>query len=74
MTCNGTAADDLVQDAATKALAACDAFEPGTNFRAWIRRIILNHFISGVRSRRKLVDVEAMPERGMERRTRIGLY
>ena len=65
MTRNGTAADDLVQDAATKALAAGNSFEPGTNFGAWVHRIMLNHFISGIRSRRQMVDLDEVPDVGI---------
>jgi len=43
---NRAAADDLVQDAAMNALAAQDSFTPGTNFRAWMYRILRNRFIS----------------------------
>jgi RNA polymerase sigma-70 factor, ECF subfamily len=64
MTRNGTAADDLTQDVAAKALAASSSFEPNTNFGAWLRRIMLNHFISGIRSRRTMVDLDEMPEMG----------
>jgi RNA polymerase sigma-70 factor (ECF subfamily) len=62
LTRNGAAADDLVQDAATKALAASDAFAPGTNFSAWVHRIMVNHFISGVRRRQEYTDMDAMPD------------
>src|SRR5947208_1172806 len=40
LTRNRAAADDLVQDTAMNALAAQDSFTPGTNFRAWIHRIL----------------------------------
>jgi RNA polymerase sigma-70 factor, ECF subfamily len=62
LTRNRAAADDLAQDVATKALVAKDCFVPGTNFSAWIHRIMLNHFISGVRSKREYTDMETMPE------------
>jgi RNA polymerase sigma-70 factor (ECF subfamily) len=62
LTHNGAAADDLVQDAATKALAASDTFAPGTNFSAWIHRIMVNDFVSGVRRRREYTDMDAMPD------------
>jgi RNA polymerase sigma-70 factor, ECF subfamily len=56
MTRNRSTADDLVQDTAAKALLAWHAFTPDTNFNAWIRRIMTNHFISGMRSRRFFTD------------------
>lgn len=45
-------ADDLVQDAVVRALAARDLFQPGTNFRAWIFTILRNLHISAFRQRR----------------------
>ena len=65
MTRNTTAADDLVQDVAAKALSGSDAFEPGTKFRAWLHRIMVNHFISSVRGRRSMVDVAEVPDVGV---------
>jgi RNA polymerase sigma-70 factor (ECF subfamily) len=62
LTRNRAAADDLAQDVATKALVAQDGFVPGTNFSAWIHRIMINHFISGVRSRREFTDMDSVPE------------
>jgi RNA polymerase sigma-70 factor, ECF subfamily len=58
LTRNRSAADDLVQEAAVKALAAYDSFLAGTNFGAWIHRILLNSFITGMRSRRFIADAE----------------
>jgi len=62
LTRNRAAADDLTQDVAAKALAAQDCFVPGTNFSAWVHRIMINHFISSVRSKREFTDTENMPE------------
>lgn len=62
LTRNRAAAEDLTQDVATKALVAKDCFTPGTNFSAWVHRIMVNHFISGVRSRREYTDVDTVPE------------
>jgi RNA polymerase sigma-70 factor (ECF subfamily) len=62
LTRNRAAADDLAQDVATKALVAKDCFVPGTNFSAWIHRIMINHFISGVRSKREFTDMENVPD------------
>jgi RNA polymerase sigma-70 factor, ECF subfamily len=59
---NASAADDLVQDVATKALANRSSFDPGTNFSAWIHRIMINYFISNMRTRREFVSVEEMPD------------
>ena len=42
-------ADDLVQDAFLKAYRFYDRFEPGTNLRAWLLRILTNTFINKYR-------------------------
>ena len=65
LTRNHAAAEDLVQDVAMKALAASESFVSGTNFSAWVHRIMTNHFISGVRSRREYNDLDEMPEVGI---------
>jgi RNA polymerase sigma-70 factor (ECF subfamily) len=42
-------ADDLVQDAFLKAYRFYDRFEPGTNMKAWLLRILTNTFINKYR-------------------------
>jgi RNA polymerase sigma-70 factor (ECF subfamily) len=49
MTRSGTEAEDLVQDTLVKAMRARDQFEPGTNLRAWLLRILTNTFINRYR-------------------------
>lgn len=39
-------ADDLVQETYAKALRGFSLFQPGTNFRAWIYRILRNTFLT----------------------------
>ena len=39
-------AEDLVQETYLKALRSFALFQPGTNFRAWIFRILRNNFLS----------------------------
>ena len=62
LTRNHFAAEDLAQDVAAKALLAENGFMPGTNFPAWVHRIMINHFISGLRGRREFADMETIPE------------
>jgi RNA polymerase sigma-70 factor, ECF subfamily len=62
LTRNRAAAEDLTQDVATKALIARDCFIPGTNFSAWVHRIMINHFISSVRNRREFTDMDNLPD------------
>jgi RNA polymerase sigma-70 factor (ECF subfamily) len=52
-------ADDLVQDAFLKAYRFYDHFEPGTNLRAWLLRVLTNTFINKYRRttrERKVLD------------------
>jgi RNA polymerase sigma factor (sigma-70 family) len=43
---NHAEAEDLVQEAIAKSLRAFDSFEPGTNFKAWIFRVLRNTFLT----------------------------
>jgi RNA polymerase sigma-70 factor (ECF subfamily) len=52
-------AEDLVQEAVMRAWVFWHRFEPGTNGRAWMHRILLNTFINGYRKRRRERDVLA---------------
>ena len=61
LTRNRASADDLVQDAVANALAAQDSFTPGTNFAAWMHRILRNRFISTLRKQRDTTDIEDLP-------------
>ena len=46
LTHNQAEAEDLVQETFTKALRAFDSFQAGTNFKAWIFRILRNTFLT----------------------------
>ena len=61
LTRNRTAAEDLVQDAVCNALSASGSFIPGTNFPAWMHRILRNRFISNLRKRRDTTDIDDVP-------------
>jgi len=54
LTQNREEAEDLVQETYAKALKGFSSFQPGTNFRAWIYRILRNVFLtsrSGLKER-----------------------
>jgi RNA polymerase sigma-70 factor (ECF subfamily) len=61
LTRNRASAEDLVQDAVCNALSAQDSFIPGTNFAAWMHRILRNRFISNLRKRRDTTDIDDVP-------------
>jgi RNA polymerase sigma-70 factor (ECF subfamily) len=46
LTRDSTEAEDLVQEALSKALRAFGSFQSGTNFKAWVFRILHNTFLS----------------------------
>ena len=46
LTRNRDEAEDLVQETYVKALKGFSSFEPGTNFKAWIFRILRNTFLN----------------------------
>ena len=53
MTASRAEADDLVQEAVMRAWMFWDRFQPGTNGRAWMHRILVNTFINGYRRKRR---------------------
>ncbi|WP_029009788.1 sigma-70 family RNA polymerase sigma factor [Azospirillum halopraeferens] len=63
---NRTDAEDLVQEALTRAVARADTFKAGTNLRAWLFTILHNVHVNQVRARAARPDevpVEAVESR-----------
>jgi RNA polymerase sigma-70 factor (ECF subfamily) len=59
MTGNPDDAEDLVHDTMVRALEHRGSFTPGTDMRAWLARIMKNHFLNGRgrdRVRRRLAE------------------
>ncbi|HLK54987.1 MAG TPA: sigma-70 family RNA polymerase sigma factor [Chthonomonadaceae bacterium] len=58
-------ASDLVQEATLQAFRAFDSFQRGTNFRAWLLRILTNLFLNKYRKQQREPDtanIEDLPE------------
>lgn len=49
MTCDSNQAEDLLQESIYRAFRSFHGFRRGTNFKAWMFRIVTNCFISGKR-------------------------
>ena len=54
-----TEAEDLVQETYVKALKGFSSFQPGTNFRAWIYRILRNTFLTSRTGLKATVALDA---------------
>jgi len=65
LTRDGVRADDLVQEALTRAFTHINRFTPGTNLKAWLFTIVRNEHYSQLR-RRKFevhgIDTDLLPE------------
>jgi RNA polymerase sigma-70 factor, ECF subfamily len=69
LTQDRTAAEDLVQETYMKALKGFSSFHQGTNFRAWIYRILRNTFLTsrtGLAATISFDDDDAPPEPATE--------
>jgi RNA polymerase sigma-70 factor (ECF subfamily) len=77
LTRNPADADDLVQETFVKALRGFGGFEPGTNFKAWVFRILRNTYLtsrSGLAAARtgsleEELEAGEHPEAAMDRAT-----
>ena len=76
LTRNATDAEDLVQESFLKALRGFAGFEPGTNFKAWIFRILRNTYLTsrtGLEATRTVALEEELdeqhPEGAIDRQT-----
>lgn len=63
---NRADAEDLVQDAMLRAFAAFPRFQPGTNFRAWLFRILRNAYVDLLRKRGYRPQAVDLQELGQE--------
>jgi RNA polymerase sigma-70 factor (ECF subfamily) len=53
MTGSREEAEDLVQDTYARAFRSWRSYQPGTNLRAWLHRILANTFINSYRKKRR---------------------
>jgi RNA polymerase sigma-70 factor (ECF subfamily) len=59
MTGDHADAHDVAQEALVKAYLAFDQFQPGTNFRAWLLKIVTNTYINEYRRRQRTPETVA---------------
>jgi RNA polymerase sigma-70 factor (ECF subfamily) len=62
MTRNPADAEDLVQEAFTKAFASFHQYQPGTNLKAWLYRILTNAYINSYRKKQREPQQSASDE------------
>jgi RNA polymerase sigma-70 factor, ECF subfamily len=70
---NAADAEDLVQETYLKALRGFATFEPGSNFKAWIFRILRNTYLTsrtGLAAKRTVaLEDESYPDAAIDRET-----
>jgi RNA polymerase sigma-70 factor, ECF subfamily len=64
LTRNEKDAEDLVQDTYLRAFRFYHRFEPGTNIRAWLYRILKNQFLNHVQQERHLTGMADLDHAG----------
>jgi RNA polymerase sigma-70 factor (ECF subfamily) len=62
LTRNRDDAEDLVQETAVQAFRAYSTFTPGTNFKAWFFKILLNCFRSRCRKRKREPEIAPLAD------------
>lgn len=67
MTGSRAEAEDVVQEAVLRAWTFWERFQPGTNGRAWMHRILVNTFINGYRRRRREREILGEIRQGEQR-------
>ncbi|MCX4460666.1 sigma-70 family RNA polymerase sigma factor (plasmid) [Streptomyces sp. NBC_01340] len=74
MTRHAADAEDLVQEAYARAYASFDQFRPGTNFAAWMKKIMVNQYISSRRRQQCRPPLCFSSEVGDQQLARLGAY
>jgi RNA polymerase sigma-70 factor (ECF subfamily) len=62
LTRNEKDAEDLVQDTYLRAFRFYHRFEPGTNIRAWLYRILKNQFLNRLQQERPVTGISALTD------------
>ncbi|WP_306193164.1 sigma-70 family RNA polymerase sigma factor [Streptomyces sp. MK5] len=71
---NPADAEDLLQEAYARAYASFDQYCPGTNFGAWVRRILVNQYINGYRKEQRRPRQYLVADAGEQQLSRPGIY